>query len=52
MIEKEREEFIRDITSKVNDMPIIGLVFINKVVSEELLKRCMDMADEVFKREK
>lgn len=52
MREKDHDEFVRDIASKVKDMPLLGLFYINKVVSEELLERCMLMAEEAFEKDK
>lgn len=42
-------EFIDTVSDQIKDLPLIALIFINKLVAQELMLRFNDMAEEVLR---
>lgn len=46
---KSYDEFINTVGDQIKNLPLIALIFINKLVAQELMLRFNEMADEVLK---
>lgn len=42
-------EFINTVGDQIKNLPLIALIFINKLVAQELMLRFNDMAEEVLR---
>lgn len=50
MIEPSYENFMKEIYPRLKELPLIGLVYINKIVSNEMSKRFEVMAEKARKQ--
>jgi hypothetical protein len=46
---KSYDEFINTVGDQIKNLPLIALIFINKLVAQELMLRFNEMAEEVLK---